>query len=102
MTGFLDRVRYGYEQQGPARFALLLLGTIVILAAIAIYFTVNEPNRILHALTAVVTTLWSAERFLERPKPDRLWGAVLAVGAAALWAQVFGLIPYPLDWGTLS
>ena len=92
-----QRFHRGRAQLGSLRFALLLLTFAVILAAIGIYFTVDQPNRILHALTAVVTTLWSADRFLDQPKPDRLWGAVLALGAALLWAQVFGLLPYPIQ-----
>ena len=92
-----QRFRRGRSELGPLRLALYLAITAVILAKIVLYFTLGEPNRSLHALAAVVTSLWAAERFLDQPKPDRLWGSVLAVGAALLWAQVFGLLPYPIQ-----
>ncbi len=99
MTGadtLAECFRRGRAQAGRLRLALYLAVVALLLAKIAIYFVVDEPNRIINFLAAIVVTIWSAERFLDQPKPDRLWGFVLAVGAAVLWAQVFGLVPYPL------
>jgi hypothetical protein len=42
-------------------------------------------------------TTSGAMKLLARPKPMLAWGTFLLIGAAFLWAQVFGLVPYPIQ-----
>ena len=94
LTQRLGRAHAGL---GTLRFALILLASLLVAAGLVIALALQELRWALLPLVAALATIWAALRLLERPRPDLLWGLVIAAGAAVLWAQTFGVLPYPIQ-----
>ncbi len=100
MSGYdaiVQRLRTSRGELGTLRFALLASASLLVICGIVALLVPGEPAGTLRLLLNMVVTIWAAERLLDRPKPDWLWGFILGAGAAVLWAQYFGLVPYPIQ-----
>lgn len=90
------RLRRLRAERGSLRLGIELLIVALVAAQLVLWLLAREPASASLPLLAAVATLWSAQRFLQRPEPDRRFGLILAAGAALLWAQTLGLAPHPL------
>ena len=92
-----ERLRTRRGELGTLRFALIVAAILLVIGGVVALLVPGEPAGTLRLLVNLVVTIWAAQRLLERPRPDWLWGLILAAGAAILWAQYFGLAPYPIQ-----